>query len=88
MLRSAATTHYWSAAQVRADHWGYRSGEHDGFQKAVSYSPLPAPYQTLDTPVALCLQVRELIVLITFQRRVDAVVMLFRRTVDLDQFHA
>lgn len=47
MLRSAATTHYWSAAQVR-----------------------------------------ELIVLITFQRRVDAVVMLFRRTVDLDQFHA
>ena len=47
MLRSAATTHYWSAAQVR-----------------------------------------ELIVLITFQRRVDAVVVLFRRTVDLDQFYA
>ena len=31
---------------------------------------------------------RDLIALIAFQRRVDAVVMLFRRTVDLDQFHA
>ena len=38
MLRSAATTHYWTAAQVR-----------------------------------------EMVVLITFQKRVDAVVMLFRR---------
>jgi len=47
MLRSAATTHYWSAAQMR-----------------------------------------QLIVLITFQRRVDAVVMLFRRVVDLDRFYS
>jgi len=46
MLRSAATTHYWSAVQVR-----------------------------------------ELVVLITFQRRVDAVVMLFRRTIDLEHFY-
>ena len=46
MLRSSATTHYWSAAQVR-----------------------------------------QLVVLITFKRRVDAVVMLFRRIVDLDQFY-
>ena len=44
MLRTAATTHYWSSAQVR-----------------------------------------ELVALISFPRRVDAVVMLFRRTVDLDQ---
>ena len=46
MLRSAATTHYWSAQQVR-----------------------------------------QLVCLIEYPKRVDAVVMLFRRTVDLDQFY-
>jgi len=47
MLRSAATTHYWSSAQVR-----------------------------------------QLVMLITYRRRVDAVVMLFRRTTDLPQFYS
>ena len=47
MLRSAATTHYWSAAQVV-----------------------------------------QLVKLITYQRRVDAVVMLFKRIVDIEQFYS
>ena len=46
MLRSSATTHYWSAEQVK-----------------------------------------QLVTLITYQRRVDAVVMLFRRIVNLDSFY-
>ena len=47
MLRCSATTHYWSADQVR-----------------------------------------QLVMCITYQRRVDAAVMLFRRTVDLDNYYA
>jgi len=46
MLRSSATTHYWSAEQVR-----------------------------------------QLVVLVTYRKRVDACVMLFRRIVDLDHFY-
>ena len=86
MLRASAITHYWNANQARANRPATHPHHHGSL---VARSLLAACLEAVSPrrsdvrgPGCQTWQVRQLVSLITYQKRVEAAVMLFRRCVD------
>ena len=86
MLRASAITHYWNANQARANRPATHPHHHGSLVARSLLACLEAvsPRRSdVRGPGCQTWQVRQLVSLITSQKRVEAAVMLFRRYVDV-----